>query len=52
MELISANKSETVQKEKDTKLKNLLAKYGGSKHLKIPAEVKHVGIDLSEQQVM
>ena len=52
MELIAAKKTETVQKEKDTKLKSLLAKYGGSKHLKIPAEVQHVGTDLAEQQVM
>ena len=52
MELIAAKKTDTVLKEKDSKLKTLLAKYGGSKHLKIPAEVKHVGVDLTEQQVM
>jgi hypothetical protein len=40
MELTAAKKSETISKEKDAKLKSLLAKYGGSKYLKIPAEVK------------
>ena len=52
MELIAAKKTETVSKEKDTKLKSLLARYGGSKHLKIPAEVQQVGTDLTEQQVL
>lgn len=52
MELFSANKTETVSKEKDAKLKSLLAKYGGGKHLKIPAEVKQASIELTEQQIV
>lgn len=52
MELIAAKKNEIVLKEKDFKLKSLLAKYGGSKHLKIPAEVKHISNDLNDSYVI
>jgi hypothetical protein len=42
IEILSKAHIQKKKQEHDTKLKNLLEKYGGSKHLKVPEVIKHV----------
>ena len=48
MESIASKKFLSQKLEKDTKLKSLLAKYGGVKHLQIPAEVLQTAAVINE----